>query len=503
MRSRVECLVLALLVGSCSTTSHKAPTTDAPAGLTAQLNYAEFLLSGDASTCNDRLTRAQGQIGSVDANPKTRVMYPDGWAAVADLEYRVHLAWAECAGAAHRQEHLRTAVSAARHAAELYRDMFDYHSMVVLQFDASVALHELGEKSAAIASLETTLGMDREFGFADDARENYELLLAWRGEPAGDAQVAALMQDFPKRQVEMKFQWGPRDAQITLESRRACLLDRQVVSSRASASFDGQIRANDNGGWSVSYARRLTNYEPGVWPIMQGSPPMAFPPVLIPEAGFEVSASGEFNVVTEPKAFAEQLAARTEELIRTSAPSDEHARDIMEVAVEKTPADLSPGLLEAVTAENYQFETAMWIGATLDQGVWYEVSAPLSLPGMPRAVTQNSIQFAFTRMVPCSAEVMTQPTCVEIIMRAAPEQEALNRLLADYNNHADVVRVDSYTASITTRLVTDPATLLPFAHEKKVYWSASVGKGISLLQSEHVLATTRYGGWSEVTTRRP
>ena len=235
---------------------------------------------------------------------------------------------------------------------------------------------------------------------------------------------------------------------------------------------------------------------------------MAFPPVLIPESGFEVSASGEFNVVTEPKDFAEQLAARTEELIRTSAPSDEHARDIMEVAVEKTPADLSPGLLEAVTAENYQFETAMWIGATLDQGVWYEVSAPLSLPGMPRAVTQNSIQFAFTRMVPCSAgamtqEAMTQPTCVEIIMRAAPEQEALNRLLADYNNQADVVRVNSYTASITTRLVTDPATLLPFAHEKKVYWSASVGKGISLLQSEHVLATTRYGGWSEVTTRRP
>jgi hypothetical protein len=496
MRSRVECLVFALLVCSCATTSHKASTTDSPAGLTAQLNYAELLLTADASPCNDRLTRAQEQLGSVDASPRNRVMYPDGWTAVADLEYRLHLAWAECGGPVHRQEELRTALSAARRAVQLYRDMFDYHSMVVLQFDASVALHDLGEQAAAIASLETALEMDREFGFADDARENYELLLKWRGQPAGDAQVAAMMEGFPKRQAVLKFQWGPRDAQITLESRRACLLDGQVVSSRASAAFDRQIRANEGGGWSVSYAGRLTKYEPGVWPIMQGPPPMAFPPVLIPEAGFEVSASGEFKMVTEPNDFAEQLAARTEELIRTSAPSGEHARDIMEVAVDKTPIELAPGLLEAATAENYQSETAMWIGATLDQGVWYEVSAPLSLPGIPRIVAQNRIEFAFTRMVPCSAGA-TQPACVEIITRAVPEQEALDRLLADYNNQSDVVRIDSYSAAITTRLVTDPATLLPFAHEKKLYWYVSAGKGNTLLQSEHVLSTTGYGGWSQ------
>jgi hypothetical protein len=492
MHSRVGCVVLTLLVCSCSTTSHKAVNTYSPAGLTAQLKYAEFLLSGDANSCNDRLTRAQEQLGSVDASPNTRVMYPDGWATVADLEYRLHLAWAECDGGAHRDEQLRIAVSAARHAVQLYRDMFDYHSMVILQFDASVALHNLGDKAAAIASLEAALEMDREFGFAEDARENYKLWLTWKDQPAGETQVAALMQDFPKRQAALKFQWGPRDAQITLDSRRACLLERQVVSSHASAEFDRQIRGNDNGSWSVSYARRLTKYEPGVWPIMQDPPQMAFPPVLIPEAGFEVGASGEFNLVTEPLVFAEQLAARTEELIRTSAPSGEHARDLMEVAVDKTPEDLAPGLLEAATAQNYQSETAMWIGATLDQGVWYEVSAPLSLPGIPRIVTQNRIEFAFTRMVPCSAGA-TQPTCVEIITRAAPEQEALDRLLADYNNQ-HVGRIDGYAASITTRLVTDPATLLPFAHEKKVYWYATVGKADTVVQSEHTVSTTRYDG---------
>jgi hypothetical protein len=495
VRSRVECLVAALLVASCSTTAHKVYTPtdpDSPAALTAQLNEAERLLSADEGPCNERLIRAQEQLGSVDASPRTRVLYPGGWATVADLEYRIHLARAACDGAAHRQEELRMAVSAARRAVELYRNLFDYHSMVVLQFDASVALHDLGDDTAAIDSLGTALKMDREFGFMEDARENYALWLTWRGQPAGDTQVAALMRDFPMRQAALKFGWGPRDARITLQSDRACLLDGQVISSRASAAFERQIRPNDAGGWSVSYTRRLTGYDPGVWPTFQGSPPMAFPPVLIPETSFEVSASGEFNLVTEPKEFAEQLAAKTEELIRTSAPSGESARDIMEVAIDRMPDELSAGLLEAATAENYQSETAMWIGATLDQGVWYEVSAPLSLPGLPRVVTQHRIEFAFTRMVPCSADA-DKATCVEIITRATPEQEALDRLLADYNSRPAPGHIDSYTASTTTRIVADPATLLPYAHQKRVFWYASAGKGNTVFRSENTVSTSQYG----------
>jgi hypothetical protein len=116
---------------------------------------------------------------------------------------------------------------------------------------------------------------------------------------------------------------------------------------------------------------------------------VAFPPAVIPEVGYKVSATGEFDVVTESGTFAAELATRTEELIRTSAPAGKQARDLMEAAVETAPENLSPGILEAATAENYQSETAMWIGATLEQGVWYEVGAPLTLPGMPRIVTQH------------------------------------------------------------------------------------------------------------------
>jgi hypothetical protein len=496
MRPGVASGVLtALLLGACSTPRLQLNSIS-PDALKAQLNYAEFLLTADNDTCATRLERAQQQVGSVAASSRTRVMYPDGWATVADLEYRIHLARAECLGEAHHNEELRTAVSSARQAAELYRNQFDYHSMVVMQFDASVALHELGDSPAAITALETALDMDREYGFADDAAENYKLLLTWRGETASDDRVATLMHDFPRRQAVLKFGWSARDAQVTLESRRSCLMHEQLVTSHADAVFDRRIAATDDGGWAVSYAHRLTQYMPGVWPTSPGTPPMAFPPALLSEVGYKVSASGEFDVVTESGSFADELATKTEELIRTSAPAGKQAQDLMEAAVETAPDNLTPGMLEAVTAENYQSETAMWIGATLDQGVWYEVNASLTLPGLPRIATQHRVEFAFTRMVPCSAGD-TAPVCAEIVMRLTPDKEALDRLLADYNNRTDSAHINGYAASITTRIVTDPTTLLPFAREQQVFWYASITNGDSVLQSEHLVSTVHYSGWPE------
>ena len=168
----------------------------------------------------------------------------------------------------------------------------------------------------------------------------------------------------------------------------------------------------------------------------------------------------------------------------------------MEVTVRNVPDNLSPGLLEASTTETYQSEMAMWIGATLEQSVWYEMSAPLTLPGLPRIVTQHQIKFAFTRMVPCSPQA-TAPLCAEIVMRATPDAAALARLLTDYNNQTDSIRLNDYTTSTTTRIVTDPATLLPLAREKQLYWYAAVAGGDSVLQSEHLVSTVRYSGWPE------
>ena len=113
---------------------------------------------------------------------------------------------------------------------------------------------------------------------------------------------------------------------------------------------------------------------------------------------------------------------------------------------------------------------------------------------MPQVVAQNRIDFAFTRMVPCTAGAAEQ-TCVEIVIRTAPDKVALDRLIADYNAQpAAPGRINDHTASTEARIVTDPATLLPLAREERVYWYASFGKGKgdTVLQSEHLVSTTNY-----------
>jgi len=509
-RSLLVYALTSLLTCACTVTRPERPTgapqasdfettiarigrTDpgSPAVLNAQLAYTDFLVSAASGPCAPRLLLALEQLDSVEANPKTHVMFPDGWANATDLEYRLYLARAACGSESDRELQLRIAAAAARRAVELYRTAFDYHSMAIMQFDVATVLHQLGENAAALAGLETALYMDREYGFRDEAREGYELLLTLRGEPADDAHIARLMQDFPQRRAVLRFAWRPSDAWITLGSDRECLADGQISASRAAAAFERRVAAASDGGWSVTHAHRLTRYEPGVWPTTQGSPTpqMVLPPAAPPAADFNVIASGEFEGVTNYiNAFSARLIARTEELVRAAAPSGERGRSLLSAALATTADSLSPGMLEAAAAENYQLETAMWIGATLEQGAWYEISAPLSLPGlMPQVVVQHRLEFAFTRMVPCTQDAEAQ-ACVELVIRATPDQDALDQVMADAG-------LTAYSASIEARIVTDPATLLPYAREERRYWyaSSSDDRRAFVLQSEHLRSTTRYG----------
>lgn len=469
--------------------------SDSPALLTAQLAYADFLLSSAATgPCAQRLERAQEQLGSVEASPKVRVMFPEGWPRVADLEYRLHLARAACGSEADRALELRSAAAAALHAVELYRDVFDYHSMVVMQFDAASALHEVGDEGAARRALEDAIEMDREDGFRDDGAENYKVLLGWRGTPGSAAQVAALMQHFPQRRLTLKFAWHAGDGEVREDSRRECLSGGHLVASHAAAAFGRAIKADAGGGWTVAFAHRLDRYEPGVWPAAESAnSSIMFPPAPLP-AAFKVSGTGQFEGVTDVKAFAARLIRKAEGLIRDSAPSaGRDSRSLASAAVQTAELTLSPGMLEAMTAENYQLETAMWIGATLDQAVWYEISAPLSLPGMPRFVVQHRVEFAFTRMVPCTAGAAA-PTCAELVLRAVPEEQSLAQLMNDMALQSRGTPFVHYSASMEVRIVADPATLTPYAREQQLYWYASIGNSSAEheLQSEHDVSMMSY-----------
>lgn len=452
----------AALIGcSCSTLNRQAPTPEpharqfeaeitrieredpaSPAVLSAQLTYVEFLLGDSSGPCASRIKRAQSELHTVATSPKTQAMFPDGWARAADDAYRLHLARASCGSDPSRSFDLWSAVDAARRAVELYRDAFDYRSMVIMQFDVATTLYRLGEKAAAIAALQSVVDMDREYGFRDDARVNYGVLLSWKGEPSSPEQVAALMQGFPERKVTLRFGWRTGDAAVAVQSERERLESGTLSRSRAIARLDEHVRS-DPGGWNVSSRLDPASlYEPGVWPVSQGSrtPEDIFPPAVLATPSFKVSRTGDFAGVSNSDAFAALIAGDADRLIRAGAPAGSRGRTLIRQALQTTTASLSPELLDAAAVRNYSLETAMWIGATLDQGVWYKISAPLALPGIPRIVMTQSVEFAFTRTVPCSAQDVDR-ACVELVLHVTPDETAYDRWLGDMRADGSLLRL--------------------------------------------------------------
>ena len=511
-RPLLLCALAAFLVCSCSTPRPRAPARApqaldfesairrlerkdpaSPAVLSAKLAYAQFLLDDTSAPCAKRLTLAQEQMGSVAANPETHILFPAGWALVASLEYRQQLERAACDQAADPRDALLAAAAAAHRAVALYRGEFAYRSMVIMQFDAAIAWRRAGEKAAALAALKSALAMDREFGFEDDARQNYALLLTWRDEPA--TAIARLLKDFPRRRVRLTFGWHALHARVTVEDRRATLDGGQIAYSHAAAAFERRITAAPHGGWSVTYTHRLRAYDPGVWPSEPGAKTrrLVFPPAPLAPADFKVSAQGEFAGVEDLQKFSTRLTRKTGQLIRAATPAGKAARIAAEDALEGTAIDFSPGMLEADTAQSYELETAMWIGATLDQGDWYEVSAPLALPGMGQFVIEQHIEFAFTRRVPCTAAA-TADRCVEIVLHMRPDAKALRHMLADIGGPSPGGLFTDYFASMEERIVIDPTTLLPYRGERRIYWYAAIGQRArnAVVESEHVVSGTRY-----------
>ena len=77
---------------------------------------------------------------------------------------------------------------------------------------------------------------------------------------------------------------------------------------------------------------------------------------------------------------------------------------------------------------------------------------------------------------------------------ATPDQRTLENLLADLLAPSPGYRYSDFAASTDARIVVDPATPLPYVREEHVYWYVSLGRkpAEKLLQSEHVMSTTRY-----------
>jgi hypothetical protein len=456
-----------------------------PATLNGRLDFASFLVQTAGGDCAARVNDAQQQLDQASAGPGVDITLPFGPARLADVDFQIHRARAGCqADADTRELELRLAVEAARHAVALYRDALDYRAMAVMQFNAAATLHELGEAAGASAELEKAIQLDREFGFEADARDNYQRLVSWTSD-SDATRAAAQLKDFPRRTVSLVFVWSPSDVTVALEAQHAAVVGGRVVHGRSATTAERQIREHGS-SWTLSAVTDQgapamdPNANPDVtrWQLIT-----MFARARPQSPAIEVSRSGELRDVVDLDKFAGGQESATQvqlaQLLRDNNPGPASQR-----LESETKAALAPAVIAAKAAEQYNLETGAWIGATLEQGVWYEMAADLSMPGTPDGVIRHTLKFAYTRAVPCAEDSLT-PACAEIVVWATPDAEALNSALLAATRRLNLPPGHKVTYSSATylRLVTDPATLLPHVSDTRRYSYMTIGD----TSPEHVL----------------
>jgi hypothetical protein len=472
-----------------------------PDTLNARLAYANFLTKLDGGDCRAHLDEAQAQLDAAQANRSLAVALPAGLARAADVAYELHSARASCGvSAAVRDQELHAALESAQRAVDLYRDAFDAVSMVTMQFNVSVAYHELGDAAAAAAAMRTTLDLDREYGFADDAEDNYRLLLQWNNEDAGPEQVAARMKDFPERSATLSFGWFESNATLTLQSDVSQLAGADLVHFQGSRTARRQVR-NHWWGWLASHQLDEPHFKFDELPAGESlaqSLANSLAGMLAHFHDFSLNSNGDFDQGKADARFGFRTRAVAKILAR-----DLSALELKSKGARSTPFarrfdaavgdELLPAALEAQTAEDYNLETGTWIGATLEQGVWYDMTAALFVPLAPQVFLSHRVQFTYSRPVPCLPD-SSELSCIEIVLRAAPDPAVLKADLDDFTRRARVARgqVPRLWSATTMRLVTDPATLWTYRRETRwhVYWSnGAPGPDQTLIESEKTIVS--------------
>jgi len=450
------------------------------------LGFAEFLANSEGGDFHTRLENAQNQLDIARAS-QASIALPFALAREAAVDYQIHVGRASCGSSLElRDQELRAAVESARHAVDLYRDEFDAVSMVTMQFNVGMAYHELGDGASAVAALKTAMKMDREYGFGEDASDNYQILLQWNGQPAGTDEVAALMKDFPQRSTSLSFGWFDSKAELTLTLEFEQLSERGMLQLHGMKAAERRVRRRPN-GWTASFEPRGTHYEISSWPndesLVQGIV-ASLPRLALQFHYFNVGQTGDFAQANAANKFESSVRSDVKAVTEFLAQNNAASALTQQIRKESDKYGNSQyaDSVAALVAETYNNETGTWIGASLDQGVWYEMNGPLSLPLAPGLFVTHQIEFAFTRQVPCMAD-LTDEACVEIVVRATPDPEELRTRLTNLSqmmrlsqNSVLGEKVALQLSSATyMRLVTEPTTLQFFESDMQRYgyWTST------------------------------
>jgi tetratricopeptide (TPR) repeat protein len=444
-----------------------------PETFNERLDFAMFLATEGRAQCGADLQRAQSQLDQAKSATAIRISLPGIPGRIADLEYRIHLGRAVCAQTpqSERSQELVLAEEAAQRASDLYQEALDYRSMVAMQFNLGIVLREMNNLSGAVAAVESAIALDREYGFEDDAKDNYATLVRWNAPSESQARAASLLQDFPKRSVTLRFAWQSADAELSIDMQHWRLHNDGIIEAREVRDLTQQTRASGH-GWRVTTEEQSSSFGFGAAATdddFSQQLMILFARSLPRSADFEVTDKGQFDRGLGVGELAAHLQTE-EQALEQKRWGSIRSQHVADYALTDLTRALSPSVMEAKMAETQSLETGAWNGTTLEQGVWYDMQAPMFMPGAADNLIMNRVEFSYTRSVPCTTDA-AESSCAEIVVHFTPDRSALAWSLRHVTTFADLVsgnKVD-YHAATYVRMITDPLTLTPYELDERRY----------------------------------
>jgi hypothetical protein len=275
----------------------------------------------------------------------------------------------------------------------------------------------------------------------------------------------------------------------------------KVIRSRGTIVLKRHV-SRDFGGTNITYEPGAPTIEAGDWTgqndILRQFTAYLLGSELLGHANFEIHRNGDFEAVHGARDFGEALSTQVTALLGPPRPADGVPAGASKSLAHDLKSVFSAQKVVTDAIQRFNIETATWAGATLEQGVWYQMSAPLLLPGLGMGQFQvtHDIEFAFTRQLPCTPGT-TEPLCVEIVLRATPDANDL-KLARDLVTRAlqlpnpNALR---YWSTASLRLVVKPDTLVPYVSDTRRNWYIDIdgtGKNDGIVSSERVVATSSY-----------
>jgi hypothetical protein len=278
---------------------------------------------------------------------------------------------------------------------------------------------------------------------------------------------------------------------LPLGSARAKDIEYQLHASRASCG-DGSSRDVE------LHAPGTPAYDGDTWP----KDPKAqsdFAQLLVRELlqfpSMQISFLGDFENLVDSDKLAVQLTTAARSLGRNRSAEGDAASAR---SSEKGRYDIafSPLVIEAQTAQTYDIATGTWIGASLDQGVWYQTSGVFPAPGLTGVVVAFDMEFAYTHDVPCDADSL-QRSCIELVVHITPRWDAMQSISKNARRDLNLGPEErlQYWSAIYQRIVTEPHTLMVHLVDIRRYWHVSKGVAKSAdveNASERTLSTFTY-----------